>query len=407
MLSVAQALEKLLAALVPFPVTEVPLDEVAGLCLANDIVCPTDSPPFDKSLMDGYAIRSSDVRAGLSDFRVIEVITAGQVPTLPVGPGEASQIMTGAPMPSGADTVIKVEETERNGERVSIKTSSVRPGQNFILRGTSLKVGDRVLSSGTVLTGARIGALAEMGCAVVPVRRRPRVAVLATGNELVPVEATPGPGQIRNSNMSMLVAQLESAGAEALALGIARDDEQELRSKIARGLDCDLLVLTGGVSAGTMDLVPSVLTDLGVREIFHKVEMKPGKPVWFGQWNGTTSDSRVSRTCGVFGLPGNPVSSLVCCELFVRTAIRRLMGIEPAFQPPLFAKLEHELTGRSDRPTYHPARLNWSRTGLTVSLVSWHGSSDLCGTAAANGMALIPAEARQYREGDLIETFAW
>jgi molybdopterin molybdotransferase len=246
------------------------------------------------------------------------------------------------------------------------------------------------------LNGACIGALAELGVVNVPVRHRPQVAILATGDELVPIEETPGPGQIRNSNESMLAAQVTSAGGIAVPLGIARDDRNELRVKIQQGLQFDILVLSGGVSAGMLDLVPSVLSETGVREIFHKVEMKPGKPVWFGR--GTSL---------VFGLPGNPVSSLVCFELFTRTAIRRMMGVDPATPQPVSAAIEHDYSNRNDRPTYHPARLAPMKDGMSVKLVPWHGSSDLCGTVTANGMAVLPVETRELKTGDDVETFRW
>ena len=358
--------------------------------------------------MDGYAIRGEDVGRGVSRFRVVEVITAGHLPVKSLGPGDAAQIMTGAPIPEGADTVVKVEDAQRDGESVSFLVTPPQSGANVILRGTSVRAGDCVLRAGVRLNGARIGLLAELGMPIVPVRRRPRVAILATGDELVPIEATPGPGQIRNSNASMLAAQIEEAGGIAVSLGIARDIRDDLRTKITQGLGFDLLVLSGGVSAGTLDLVPSVLAEAGVRELFHKVDMKPGKPIWFGEWTvHQVADQKTSKTCFVFGLPGNPVSSLVCCELFVRTAIRRLMGVEPATPQPSYAKLEHDYTSRSQRATYHPAKLTWTAHGPTVALVNWHGSSDLCGTAAADGMAYLPGEPRCYRAGDLLETYAW
>ncbi len=408
MLTVASALEKLLATVLPFGLSEIALEDSLGLVLGKDICCPDDIPPFDKSLMDGYAVRSNDVTSGVSSLRVIETITAGRVPTRKVGVGEAAQIMTGAPIPEGADVVVKIEETSREGDQVLIKTVSPQAGTNVILRGTSVRAGDCVLSAGLVLNGARIGTLAEMGYAVVPTRRRPKVAVLATGDELVPIEERPGPAQIRNSNASMLAAQIESAGGVPVRLGIARDERDELRRKIHEGLTSDILVLSGGVSAGTLDLVPSTLAEMGVSEVFHKVEMKPGKPIWFGiRDRSDQSDHGNCSVCYVFGLPGNPVSSLVCCELFVRAAIRRLMGVEPAIVPPNLAKLEHDYSTRTDRPTYHPARLTWEAGSLAVTLVPWHGSSNLCGTAAANGMAYLSGEARQYRVGDELETYGW
>ena len=429
MLSVTQAFDKLLATVSPLEAVPLPLADVLGLTLAEDVSAPEDSPPFDKSLMDGFAVRAADVANGFLSLKVVEVVTAGRVPSKPVGPGEATQIMTGAPIPEGADLVVKIEETfsENDINSVHVTTKSVAPGTNILRRGTSVRAGDVVLKAGMKLNGSRIGALAELGRAVVKVHRRPTVAVLATGDELVPIDETPGPGQIRNSNEAMLVAQIHAAGAIPIPLGIARDNRVDLKAKIQQGLQCDMLVLSGGVSAGTLDLVPSELANAGVREVFHKVELKPGKPVWFGvrefgvarpeSAKGVESsrqttpfaDSRraTHSNCYVFGLPGNPVSSLVCCELFVRTAIRRLMGEQPPLPRPLPAKLEHDYSVRADRPTYHPAKLMWSPEGAVVKLVPWHGSSDLCGTVAANAMAFLSGEAKEYRAGDVLEVIAW
>ena len=405
MLTVAQAFEHLLATVLPCELSEVPLERSLGLCLGRDATSPCDSPPFDKSAMDGYAVRSSDLVHGYAVLQVVEVITAGRVPSRTIGPGEAAQIMTGAPLPRGADTVIKVEETQRNGDVVLIATKHDKAGSNVITRGTSVRIGDRVLSAGLILNGSRIGALAELGQSTAVVRRRPCVAILATGDELVPVGEIPGPGQIRNSNAVMLAAQIESAGGTAISLGIARDDHDDLFTKIQQGLQSDLFVLSGGVSAGTLDLIPSLLQEAGVKEVFHKVEMKPGKPVWFGIRPAIPQTD--SKTCFVFGLPGNPVSSLVCCELFVRTAIRQFMGIEPAIPQSISAILEQEHTTHLDRPTYHPATLTWRDQRPMVSLVKWHGSADLCGTVAANAMVLLPSEARRYQVGDRVETLLW
>ncbi len=401
MLTIAAAFEKLLATVVPLPPMRLPLAESLGLTLAEDIVAADDSPPFDKSLMDGYAVRSTDIVEGMATLDVIDLITAGRVPTKTVGPGQAIQIMTGAPIPAGTDLVVKVEESVREGDRVRIATRTTAAGANLLKQGTSVRTGATVLRAGLKLNGARIGALAELGWAQVLVHRRPTVAVLATGDELVNVDQQPGPGQIRNSNQAMLVAQIQATGAITVPLGIARDDRDDLRARIAIGLQSDLLVLSGGVSAGTLDLVPSELAATGVREIFHKVEMKPGKPVWFGSRSDESSQNYV------FGLPGNPVSSMVCCELFVRTAIRRLMGESDAMPQSIPAQLEHDYAARADRPTYHPARLTWTSAGPRVTLVPWHGSSDLCGTVAANAMAFLSGEARQYVSGMVLDTYAW
>lgn len=404
MLTVAEALNHLMSTIIPLDPRSIPLDEAFGLTLAADVKSTTDSPPFDKSLMDGFAVRSTDVSSGTAALHVVEIVTAGQVPVRSVGPGEAIQIMTGAPLPEGADLVVKIEECRRSSDSVQITTQSIRPGTNLMRRGASIRTGDVVLRAGMTLNGSRIGVLAELGRARVDVHRRPTVAVLATGDELVPVAEQPGPGQIRNSNEAMLIAQVQSAGATPVPLGIARDNREDLRSKIEQGLSSDILVLSGGVSAGTLDLVPSELAAAGVREVFHGVEMKPGKPLWFGE----RTPCGLSKSANfVFGLPGNPVSSMVCFELFVRTALRRLMGETTVVPQSTWARLEHEYTAKADRPTYHPAHLTRSPDGVAVTLIPWYGSSDLCGTAAANGMALLPGIARQYRVGDILETFAW
>ena len=402
MLTVAQALERILETVRPFEANEHPLESALGLTIGSDVYSTVDSPPFDKSLMDGYAVRLADVASGSAKLRVIELVTAGQVPQRTVREGEATQIMTGAPLPTGADVVIKIEETERCADDVTIVTKAPAINTNVIRRGTSIRTGNKVFSSGMTLNAHGIGTLAELGQSTVFARRRPRAAVLSTGDELVPVTATPKPGQIRNSNGLMLTAQLQAAGATSVNLGIARDDRDDLAEKIREGLKYDLLIMSGGVSAGMLDLVPSTLAQAGVSQVFHKVEMKPGKPIWFGQ-----RSLKDEPTCYVFGLPGNPVASLVCFELFVRTTIKRLMGVEPSLPTPQFARLEHDYSTRSDRPTYHPARRTWTADGLSVTLVPWHGSSDLCGTVTANGMASLPGEPREFRAGDRIETFAW
>jgi molybdopterin molybdotransferase len=400
MLSVNEALAKIVASVAPLPAEEVRLGEALGRVLAGEITSSIDSPPFDKSLMDGFAVRSADVVEGRAALDVVETVTAGNLPTRRVEPGTATRIMTGAPLPEGADAVVPVEVTafdEATG-RVTIASRLVAAGANVIRRGTNTRVGELVLSPGRVLRPQELGTLAELGCATVPVYRRPRVAVLATGDELVPVEETPGPGRIRNSNETLLVAQLRRMGADPVPLGIARDDRAHLRERIEWGLACDFLLLSGGVSAGTLDLVPSELAAAGVVEVFHGVNVKPGKPVWFGLRPHNTAP-----TC-VFGLPGNPVSSMVCAELFARTAIRRATGVEPAIPPTTPGRLAHDHTTRGDRPVYHPACLEWTEDGTRVHLVAWHGSSDLRATVEANGLALIPAGDATHPAGAVVQT---
>jgi molybdopterin molybdotransferase len=401
MLSIENALELVGRTVAPLAVSTAALADALGLVLAEDVVSDVDLPPFDKSLMDGFAVRAADVASGRAELRILERITAGITPAKSVAPGEASQIMTGAPLPGGVDAVVKIEDCEIVGDTVRIATRPVQPGMSIIRQGTNRRRGETVAAAGAKLQPTLIGALAEVGRASVQIRRPPRVAVLPTGDELVPIDQAPGPGQIRNSNEAMLIAQIQASGGVPVPLGIAKDIREELRAKIAAGLKSDVLVLSGGVSAGALDLVPSELAAAGVRQIFHKVEMKPGKPIWFGEF--ASADQR----CYVFGLPGNPVSSLVCFELFVRTALRRLRGDEPAAAPSIPARLTHAHRQNADRPTFHPARLTWTGDGPAATLVPWHGSSDLQAAVSANAMAFLAGDARDFRPGDELPVFPW
>jgi molybdopterin molybdotransferase len=405
-LSVESALELILSDVQPRLPVSLPLDETFGLTLACDIISDADSPPFDKSQMDGFAIRAADVATAPVTLKVLETVTAGQTPRHPVSAGAATRIMTGAPLPAEADAVVPIERCTFSEGAVEVTIHDpARSGAFVVRQGASMTKGETVLSAGTRLTPPAIGLLAELGQARVNVFPRPLVGILATGDELVAIDQQPGPGQIRNSNQSMLLAQLTAAGTDVRPLGIARDDREDLDAKIAAGLDCDILCLSGGVSAGTLDLVPQALQTAGVREVFHKVNVKPGKPIWFGRLDPDRSID--GRARWIFGLPGNPVSSMVCCELFVRPAVRRLMGISPAEPQSITARLEIEHTTRGDRPTYCPARLHWTAQGPTVRPVDWQGSFDLRSTAQADAMILFPPGTQTYAAGEQVMVFPW
>ena len=406
MMEVSEAIAAVLREASPFEPQAIPLLAALGLVLAEDARADADSPPFDKSLVDGFAVRLADC---VTPLPVIETVAAGQVPTRTLDRPAAIQIMTGAPVPIGAEAVVPVEHTSQtigaDGRLLVSVPSNVagwKQGTNILRRGASTKLGDLVVAAGSELRPQELGALAECGLARVTARQRPRVAVLATGDELVPVEQTPGPGQIRNSNETMLCAQLLRACAEPVPLGIARDERAHLRERIDIGLQADVLVLSGGVSMGDKDLVPSELASAGVRQVFHKANVKPGKPIWFGVLDREPN----SRTL-VFGLPGNPVSSMVCFELFVRPALRRMMGVFPAESVAVKARLTAPHTTKGDRPTYQPARLEWQVDGPIVTAVPWVGSSDLRATVAANSMALFPIGDQTYEAGRTIEVIAW
>jgi molybdopterin molybdotransferase len=418
MLTIDEAIATIAAQAQPLPAVSVPLAEALGLVLAEPAVADRDSPPFDKALMDGYAVRSQDMAAGAARLRVIEEVLAGQIPRRPIAAGETTRIMTGAPMPQGGDAVIPVEQSRLVPDLVppivELTAERVLPGKNMLARGASVRAGETVVPAGRLLRPQELGCLAELSGERVRVIPRPTVAVLATGDELVPVETRPGPGQIRNSNETMLVAQLRRFGATPVPLGIARDTPADLREKISRGLAHDVLLLSGGVSAGKADLVPGVLAELGVRPLFHKIRIKPGQPLWFGVYDrahpaeaGAAPAAAGRHSCRVFGLPGNPVSSMVCCELFARTAVRRLLGIEPARPTPLRARLKCEFFNPGNRPTYHPALLEWTCEGVFIEPIAWIGSADLCATARADGLVYFPEGNRSYAAGTIVDAFPW
>jgi molybdopterin molybdotransferase len=358
-----------------------PLEAALGRVLAEDVASDLDMPPFDKAMMDGFAVRSADLSDGVATLDVVETVTAGCSPKMTLKSGMAARIMTGAPVPAGADGIVMVEQCETldGGRRVRIP-GSVRAGQHIQPRARELRCGEVVLRKGATLRPQEIGLLAMVGRATVRTTPPPDVSVLSTGDELVEPETFPGPGCIRNSNAPMLVAQAMRCGAITRNLGIARDTHEDLKRRISEGLSSPVLVLSGGVSAGKLDLVPGVLQELGVVAHFHKVAMKPGKPVFFG------SRRNSDRETLVFGLPGNPVSAFVAFELFVRPAIRVLQGKKARpleFTP---CALADDFQYTSDRPTYHPAQM----VDAQVRPVAWQGSPDLRALVLANALVLLP-----------------
>lgn len=409
MLSVEQALAQVLAHARPLASRPTPLAAARGLVLAEDVASDIDSPPHDKSVVDGYAVVAASVLASGAELEILEEVTAGTMPTREVRPGTATRIMTGAPLPKGADAVVMVEQTQVVGEddgRVRIDQFPLRAGQNIMRQAASLARGQVVLQAGKRLRAIEIGLLAEVGHSNVLTHPRPRVAIVATGNELVSAAERPAAGQIRNSNGPMLAALVEQAGGEALEIGIARDDAASLRQHIDRGLACDILVLSGGVSAGVLDLVPQILAECGVEQIFHKISLKPGKPLWFGK--RTTIGKRTAgagtadeQQTLVFGLPGNPVSGLVCFELFVRTAIANLAGRSDFALPSQTARLTSEYRPRGERTTLWPA----IHTGGEVTPLGWKGSGDLRTLCDANCLIHFPPSEQAYSPGDCVAIY--
>jgi len=367
--------------------------------LAENIIAQQDLPPFDKALMDGYALNVSE---SVTKYTIVEEVTAGHVPEHNLQAGQATRIMTGAQIPSGTTTVIPFEQSHFDdaSNTVSFPDHTVEQNKNILWKGTLQQIGDVILQAGTVLHSQQIAILAELGCILPRVYQKPKVAVLATGDELVPFDQTPAAGQIRNSNAIMLASQVRHAGGEPVLLGIARDDEAEMKSLFEQGLQCDLLILSGGVSSGKKDLAPGILAEVGVREIFHKVRLKPGKPCWFGLHNKQNSD----QATFVFGLPGNPVSSFVCFELFARSVIEQLGHIPPSsLKRVKSARLQQNYIAENDRPTYHPGRLSCTESGLEVEMLPWKGSADLSGLRNANALVAIPDGPKTYSPGEFVD----
>ncbi len=411
MLSIAEAFSRVDQSITLLESLEVSIVDAVGMRLAGDIVSDVDSPPFDKSMMDGFAMRAND--ASSVPLKVIGTLYAGSAPTIAVNVGQSIRIMTGAPIPEGADCVLRSEDAEFDESAMELRLKALPSrGDNIITRGTSMRAGDAVLGSGLRLNAASVGVLAELGRPTVNVVRRPEVAILATGDELVPIDAVPTLGQIRNSNEPMLCACVANCGGSARPLGVSRDVATDLDLAIANGLRSDILCLSGGVSAGEKDLVPAALKRAGVREVFHKVNLKPGKPLWFG-----VHSARIGRTCLVFGLPGNPVSSLVCFELFVRHAMERMQGAPVNWRLPLPVRLAGEVRLQAERPVYHPARMRHdpkkvviyeggrpiARELQRVEILNWQGSSDLRGVALAEGVVHVPVGNGIWPAGSIVE----
>lgn len=401
MITVAEALKLVEQWATRLPVAAVDFRDALGLRLAQAVVSGVDSPPFDKAMLDGYAVIAED---DSPTRQILEEVIAGGVPHRAVVPGATIRVMTGAPTPEGADVVIKHEDTKLlDDSTVQLPAESLKPGAGVMRRGESFRAGQELLPTGKVLSPIDLALLAEIGQLHIEVVPRPRVAVVSTGNELVPCGEAVGPGQITNSNGPMLAAMLQSYGAEPIDLGIVHDEPAALLASFTQGLEYDVLLITGGVSAGMMDLVPGVLGQLGVKQVFHKVKMKPGKPVWFG-----VLQEDEHRTL-VFGLPGNPVSALVGMVLFVKPALAALAGEEFAAPRTLPAVLTKEIKHKAGRATYYPCLIEHGRRQEgkpSVTPLAWRGSADLATVTKANALLLLEMGVSQYEAGQVVEVIA-
>src|SRR6266571_4540326 len=390
LLPVERALAIVLESAPVLPFEQVAADDAPGRWLQEEIRAGHDYPEFDKSLMDGYAVLSADLQRDLRPLRVIQEVPAGIDPARlkPVVPGTAARIMTGAPIPPGADAVLIVEETAPvPGDPAAVlPKSSVRPGASLALRGADVREGEVLLGPGEIIV------LAACGRTRVTVGALPRLSIIATGDELVEPGTAPGPGQIRNSNGPLLRALAGRAGARARYLGIAADEETPLRRMIEDGLRDDVLVLSGGVSMGTRDLVGQVLRALGVEIAFEKVAIKPGKPFTFGRCGGTL----------VFGCPGNPVSAYVIFQVFVRAALRRMTGSPAPAPAPFRGVLASPVSQRPGRAGYYQARARWSGSTYEVRVLPTSGSADFLSCARGNALAIVPSDVASLAAGESV-----
>jgi molybdopterin molybdotransferase len=383
----------------PVPATEkLALLTCGDRVLAGPVRADRDQPPFDRSTRDGFAVRASEFSA--SALSIVGQVRAGeQWQGAALEMGAAIEIMTGAPVPAGADAVVMVEHVERvDGSIHRIGDRTIHTGENIVRRGSEARKDAAVLTLGTRIEGAEIALAAACGYPALTVFRKPRVAIVATGDELVEIDAKPGPQQIRNSNSYGLAALVAHASGEAVRLPIAPDRRSELEETVLAARSCDLMLLSGGVSMGEYDLVEEVLQTLGAEFFFTGVRMQPGKPVVFGRLPAT--DGRPGQY--FFGLPGNPVSTQVTFHCFVEPLLRAMGGA--AVHGPRFAQatLAEDATGKSGLMQVLPARLTADRLRPEVRLVSWQGSGDLAANARANCYAVLPPEKERFAAGDVI-----
>ena len=364
--------------------------EALGFRLAQEVKTDREYPPFNRSTRDGYAVRSKEIGAG-ARLKCVGEIKAGDTVRDALAAGTCLQIMTGAAVPAGADAVVMIEHTSREADLVRFERAA-QAGQNIVPRGSEAATGQKMLTPGMLLGYAELALAAQVGAVHLQCARRPRVAVLSTGDEVVLINETPGEFQIRNSNSVSLAAQIRIAGGEPVVLGNAADRIEDLGEKIELGLREDALVLSGGVSMGKYDLVENVLKAMGAEFFFDAVAIRPGKPVVFGICKGKP----------VFGLPGNPVSTMVTFELFVVPAIDLLSGAEARPLPLVEARLGEAMNEKSGLAHFLPARVEWRGSQPEVKVLKWQGSGDIAALAKANCFLVVPAERDKIEAGESV-----
>jgi molybdopterin molybdotransferase len=392
MISADEALNVVLDSVAPLGVERVSIVEAAGRVLAEEIHSPRDIPGFDNSAMDGYAVRAADIEAASEShpvkLKVLETVGAGVMPSLRVKAGQAVRTMTGAPIADGADAIVPVERTRGSEDEVEILASAdkgafVRP------RGEDLKLGELVISPGKVLSASDLGMLASLNRSMVDVYRRPRVAIVATGDELVDIDTVPTGAQVINSSAYALWAAIRGAGGEPIMLKVARDQPEEVRTRLAEALAFDVVLTTGGVSVGEFDHVKVVLDELGLRQLFHGVAQKPGRPLKFGTIGGRP----------IFGLPGNPVSTMVCFYLYVRPAIRRMVGRPDFGLPRVTVRCAVDIGKAGNLTEFVRVTISRRDGDLYAAPTGNQSSGVLSSLSRAHGLLIGPASERVLKAG--------
>ena len=392
MISLEAALSQILAAIQPLGLEKVNFLDALGRVIGEDIMASRPIPTKDNAAMDGYALRSEDIRGASPEtpviLDVIEDIPAGKIPQKRVGKGQSARIMTGAPIPVGADAVMRMEDTEKIGKKVRIFVEATA-GQDLRFAGEDVRRGETVISRGNIIRPAEIGMLAALGRSFISVYQKPLVAVLATGDELVDVDENPTPWQIISSNSYALTAQILDCGAIPLQIGIAKDTREDLTAKLKSALRADLIISSGGVSVGDYDLVKEIMKEVGNRMQFWQVAMRPGKPLAFGATNGVP----------LFGLPGNPVSSMVSFEQFVRPSILKMMGHRNLFRRSIRALLTESIEKKKGTRHFVRAHVTIEDGRYRAVSTGEQGSGILKSMVQANGLIVLPEDTASVKAG--------
>jgi molybdopterin molybdotransferase len=395
MISVEEARDKILDTISPLGLEKVNILDALGRVIGEDVYAGRAIPPKDNSAMDGYALRAEDTcRASVESpvqLAVVEDIPAGAIPHKRVGPGEAARIMTGAPIPEGADAVVRMEDTLEEAPRVAIVVEAQK-GQNIRHAGEDVLDGEKVIFRGEIIRPAEVGMLASLGRSFILVHQRPLIAVVATGDELVDIDEPPSEWKIISSNSYSLAALVRECGAIPLQIGIARDRREDLLAKFRAAMRADLIVSSGGVSVGDYDLVKEIMQEVGNAMQFWQVAMKPGRPLAFGALGNVP----------IVGLPGNPVSSMVSFEQFIRPAILKMLGHTNLFRRSVRARLEEGIEKKAGIRHFIRARIRRDEEGYTVVTTGEQGSGILKSMVRANGLIIIPEEATVARVGDMV-----